>query len=132
MYILVKIRGQSDREQFLSIDEVMSGEYITRENRIMNSRPQESAFEREFTVRYRLPRPLSRSFESILYARDPAEIRNKIEWCAATAVRFIAALRQALYLTTDVSSPPGPPGAHDFKLETDLKAFRPLVQTCAA
>ena len=93
----------------------------------MNPRPEESAYEREFAVRYRLPRPLSRSYESILYARDPAEIRNKIEWCAATAVRFIAALRQALYLTTDFSTPAGPPGTHDFKLETDLKAFRPLA-----
>ena len=93
----------------------------------MNASPEESAFGREFTLRYRLPRPLSRSYESILYARDPAEIRNKIEWCAATAVRFIAALRQALYLTVDTSSPAGPPGTHDIKLETNLEAFKLLA-----
>lgn len=92
----------------------------------MNVSPQESAFEREFAVRYRLPRPLSRPYESILYARDQAEIRNKIEWCAATAVRFMAALRQALCLAVDASVPAGPPAPGDFKLETSLRAFMPI------
>ena len=87
---------------------------------------EESAFEREFAVRYRLPRPMSRSYESILYARDRAEIANKIEWCAGTAVRFVAALRQALHLAVDPASLPGPPGVRDFKLETGPGPFATL------
>ncbi|MBN1498361.1 MAG: protein kinase [Spirochaetes bacterium] len=88
---------------------------------------EKSAFDRQFAVRYRLPRPISRSYESALYARDEAEIINKIEWCAGTAVRFVAALRQALYLSGDPGAQVGAPGVRDFKQETSSGAFSPLA-----
>lgn len=93
----------------------------------MNITPEESAFDREFAVRYRLPRPLSRSYESALHARHGEEIRSKIEWCAGVSVRFIAALRQALCLAGDPGAMAGPPGAGDLKLEPSAGAFAALA-----
>ncbi len=97
------------------------------ESGAMNITPEESAFDREFAVRYRLPRPLSRSYESALNARYEEEIRSKIEWCAGVAVRFIAALRQALSLAGDPGAMVGPPGAGDLKLEPASGAFAALA-----
>lgn len=93
----------------------------------MNKGTEETSFDREFAVRYRFPRPLSRSYESALHARFEAEIGNKTEWCAATAVRFIAAIRQALGLAADSAAVPGPPGAADLKLELPAGVFRSLA-----
>ncbi|MBN2160336.1 MAG: protein kinase [Spirochaetes bacterium] len=93
----------------------------------MNISREELAFDREFTVRYRFPRPVSRSYESVLYAREEREIGSKAEWCAAAAVRCIAALRQALYLAGDPSAVAGPPGARDLRLELDAGEFGALA-----
>jgi serine/threonine protein kinase len=87
----------------------------------------EEAFRREFTVRYRLPRPLSRSYESVLFARHEGEVQNKITWCARVAVRFIAALRQALYLSADPSASVNPPGERDLKLPAGDSAFDLII-----
>lgn len=89
--------------------------------------PEESTFDQQFEVRYRLPRPISRSYESALYARHEEEIRNKIEWCAGTAVRFVSALRQALYLSANPAAIAGAPGVRDLKLEPAPGAFIPLA-----
>ncbi len=94
---------------------------------MMERGPEETAFDRQFAARYRLPRPISRSYESALYARNDEEIRNKIEWCAGTAVRFVAALRQALWLSADPTALPGPPGVRDLRLELAPGAFGPLA-----
>ncbi len=93
------------------------------ESNAMNVSPEESAFDRVFAVRYRLPRPISRSYESVLHARYEAEIRNKIEWCAGITVRFIAAVRQAINLAADPGAVAGPPVAGDLKLESAIGAF---------
>src|SRR5271157_1827256 len=92
----------------------------------MNASLEESAFEREFAVRYRFPRPVSRSYESVLYARYGAEIRNKSEWCARIAIRFLAVVQQALYLAANPDALAGPPSARDLKLESDFAPFTPL------
>jgi hypothetical protein len=87
----------------------------------------EEAFGREFIVRYRLPRPISRSYESVLFARYEGEIQNKITWCAGIAIRFIGAVRQALYLAADPSASLSPPGERDLKLDAGDGAFKQIM-----
>jgi hypothetical protein len=87
----------------------------------------EESFRREFIVRYRLPRPISRSYESVLFARHEGEVQNKISWCAGIAVRFVAALRQALYLAAEPSASVNPPGERDLKLTAGDSAFKQIM-----
>jgi len=43
--------------------------------------------ERAFRVRFRLPRPIARSFESVGYSTGSDERDARIAWCAGTAVK---------------------------------------------
>jgi hypothetical protein len=88
----------------------------------------EAAFRREFMVRYRLPRPVSRSYEAVLFSRYEDEIGNKVSWCAAVAVRFIAALRQALLLASDPNASISPPGEKDLRLAAADGAFAGITR----
>lgn len=56
---------------------------------------QADALRREFLIRYRLPRPLSRAYEAVCFALEEGDIRQRARWCAKVAIRFLAALRQA-------------------------------------
>ena len=45
---------------------------------------------REFQLRHRLPRPISRSYEAACFA--PPEEAHRARWCARVALRLLAAL----------------------------------------
>ena len=82
-----------------------------------------SGEELRFLVRHRLPRPVSRSFEAVNFSSDPADVDARITWCAASAVRFLSAVRQANFLAVNINLPVNPPAIHDFKLELLESAF---------
>lgn len=82
-----------------------------------------TADELRFLVRYRLPRPVSRSFEAVGYSTNPDDIDARITWCAASAVRFLAAVYQANFLAVNINLPVNPPSIHDFKLDLLEPAF---------
>ncbi len=80
-------------------------------------------FKREFIVRYRLPRPVSRAYEMVSFSEYEDEIHCKVSWCAGTAVRFLAAVRQANLLCTDSSLSVNPPSYNDFKMDLPGSPF---------
>jgi hypothetical protein len=69
----------------------------------------------EFLVRYRMPRPISRAYESVCFAVEPGELAARSRWCARVAVRFVAALRQAALLAARGGGSVNPPAPHDLR-----------------
>ena len=69
----------------------------------------------EFAVRYRLPRPIARAYETVCFAGDRRESAQRCRWCALTAVRFIAAIRQACDLADNKALALNAPSFSDFR-----------------
>ena len=73
--------------------------------------------EAAFRVRFRLPRPIARSFESVVLSENRDDVNARIIWCANVTIRFLATIRQANYLAVNINLPANPPSIHDFKLD---------------
>ena len=71
--------------------------------------------EKDFLIRYRLPRPLSRAYEAACFSLNTAEITQCCRWCANVTVRFLAAIRQAGCLADGLRQAINPPSRHDLK-----------------
>lgn len=78
---------------------------------------------REFPVRYRMPRPISRAYETVCFALGETDQLQRTWWCARVAVRFLSMLRQACCLAYDGALPVNPPSHHDFKIRCDAAPF---------
>ncbi|HPJ37856.1 MAG TPA: serine/threonine-protein kinase [Spirochaetota bacterium] len=94
-------------------------------------------YEKEFQIRHRMPRPVSRSYESVMFSTVREDMENRIVWCANVAIRFFSALRQASYLAMNPGIPVNPPSFTDFKMDCenfcfpeglDVAATAPLAQ----
>ncbi len=73
-------------------------------------------FHKEFLIRYRFPRPLSRAYEAVRFALDEGDVRQRVQWCAKVAIRFLAALRQSCCLVCEGEpGPVAPPTYHDLR-----------------
>ncbi|MGD0275042.1 MAG: serine/threonine-protein kinase [Syntrophales bacterium] len=97
----------------------------------------EDNFRKEFLVRYRLPRPVSRAYEAVCFSLNEEDIIQKVKWCAGIAVRFLSLVRQAHLLTRDETLPINPPHYRDldrileedfFKEKLERKDLLPLLQ----
>lgn len=77
---------------------------------------EENRLYTDFLVRYRLPRPVSRSYETAGFSKNEVEASHRIKWCARVTVRFLALLRQAHYLQENPGAPVNVPSSADFKL----------------
>ncbi len=80
-------------------------------------------FKREFLVRYRLPRPVSRAYEVVTFSQYEDEAACKIAWCAGTAVRFFGVVRQANLLFSDGSLSVNPPSYNDLRMDMPDTVF---------
>lgn len=69
----------------------------------------------EFAVRYRLPRPIARAYETVCFAGDRRESAQRCRWCALTAIRFVAAIRQACDLADNPELALNAPSFSDFR-----------------
>jgi hypothetical protein len=87
---------------------------------MMNAAPSDELL---FRIRYRLPRPISRSFEAVGFSSNPDDIDARIQWCSNAAIRFLAAVYQANFLAVNINLPVNPPAIHDFKLDLLEPAF---------
>ncbi len=85
-----------------------------------------AADEREFFIRYRLPRPISRAYESVRLSVEPQEITHRSIWCGQVAMRFIAAIWQALRLAEEGGGSVNPPSLVDLRASL---APSPLADT---
>ncbi len=78
----------------------------------------------EFLVRHRLPRPISRAYEAVCFALDETEAGHRAEWAAMVALRWVAALRGAVFLSEQKNpgpvNPPDPARAHRIALQRPL------------
>ncbi|HPC03446.1 MAG TPA: NIF family HAD-type phosphatase [Syntrophales bacterium] len=91
----------------------------------MNIAPRNDAFHHEFLIRYRMPRPVSRSFEAVALALNDGDMRQRCRWCARVAVRFLGALWQLAALAGDAGEVPGPPSHYDFRRPLAAPPFPP-------
>jgi tRNA A-37 threonylcarbamoyl transferase component Bud32 len=82
----------------------------------------------EFLIRYRFPRSISRSYETVLLSETEVEIENRIKWCANATVRFLSALYQANLIIENPSFSVNPPSINDFKSETHALFPRNMVK----
>jgi hypothetical protein len=73
----------------------------------------------DFLVRYRLPRPVSRAYETVHLSKNTEELKHRIQWCARVAVRYLASVWQAHYLQENPGAPVNVPSSADFKLPVD-------------
>ena len=80
-------------------------------------------YNREFIVRYRLPRPVSRAYEAVCFALNEDDVIQRSRWCANVAVRFMAALKQACCLARIKKGALNPPSHYDFKRKCEGTLF---------
>ena len=82
----------------------------------------EDDFRKEFLVRYRLPRPLSRAYEAVCFSLNEEDIIQKVKWCAGISVRFLSLIRQAHLIACDETELINPPHHRDLSriLEADF------------
>ena len=80
-------------------------------------------YEKEFQIRHRMPRPISRSYESVMFSTVRDDMENRIVWCANVAIRFFSALRQGCYLAMNPGIPVNPPSFTDFKMDCEDFCF---------
>jgi serine/threonine protein kinase len=91
----------------------------------LNIPPRNDAFHHEFLIRYRMPRPVSRSFEAVSLALNDEDMRQRCHWCARVAVRFLGALWQLSALSGNTGEVPGPPSHYDFRRPLECAPFPP-------
>lgn len=89
-------------------------------------------YEKEFQIRHRMPRPVSRSYESVMFSTVREDMENRIVWCANVAIRFLSALRQASYLAANPGIPANPPSFTDFKMDCENFCFPEGLDVAAA
>jgi len=80
-------------------------------------------FYHDFLIRYRMPRPISRSYEAVSLALNDDDMRQRCHWCARVAVRFLGALWQTAALSRNAGEIPGPPSHYDFRRTLDGPPF---------
>lgn len=95
-----------------------SNSYETSDTSVPND-----PFHHEFLIRYRMPRPVSRSFEAVSLALNEEDMRQRCHWCARVAVRFLGTLWQAAALSRNDGEIPGPPSHYDFRRTFDGPPF---------
>lgn len=89
-------------------------------------------YEKEFSIRHRMPRPIARSYEAVAFATNSEESEQKIIWCASVAIRFLSAVRQANHLALNPGVPLNPPSFTDLRLDVGGGAFVPELDAAAA
>ncbi len=89
-------------------------------------------YEREFLIRHRMPRPISRSYEAVAFAPTREEDEHRIVWCASVTIRFLGAVKQANYLALNRGLPINPPSFADIKLDVGESPFIPGIEPSVA
>ncbi|MFH1143349.1 MAG: serine/threonine-protein kinase [Candidatus Eisenbacteria bacterium] len=74
-----------------------------------------TSYDQEFLIRHRLPRPISRAYESVCLAGDGDDLAFRCRWCAQVALRFLALLRQATRVAAEGSDSINPPSGADLR-----------------
>lgn len=78
---------------------------------------EQTPYIQEFLIRYRLPRPVSRAYEMVCLSMNAEEAAYRSLWCVQTALRFVAALKQAARLALDPELLLHPPVERDLRRE---------------